>query len=150
MTMAEGNTLVRISATTMWTLRNRATEAMRGERVLDDPWGVELFGFFGAVDYDHGKFGNPHQYHPRRALTFDLAAAYFKTHPTASVLEFRAGDDAVGVPPAALGAPPSRERRGGRRGGRSDAKERLIIPAGDDAGRAAGRGEGTYQLDLSS
>jgi O-methyltransferase involved in polyketide biosynthesis len=89
MTMVDGNTLVGVSATTLWTLRNRAIEAKRAHGVLDDPWAVELFD---AIDYDYGKFGNPHQYHPRRALTFDTAtAAYLTTHPKASVVALAEG-----------------------------------------------------------
>jgi O-methyltransferase involved in polyketide biosynthesis len=89
MTTVDGSTLVGVSATTLWTLRNRAAEAKRAHGVLDDPWAVKLFD---AIDYDYEKFGNPHQYHPRRAVTFDFATAgYLKTHPKASVVALAEG-----------------------------------------------------------
>lgn len=39
-----GTTLGRVSATTLWTLHNRDTEAKRADRVIRDP-GVTVLGF---------------------------------------------------------------------------------------------------------
>ncbi|HZU49928.1 MAG TPA: class I SAM-dependent methyltransferase [Mycobacterium sp.] len=89
MTRVDGNSLLGVSTTTLWTLRNRAIEAKRPNGVLDDPWAIALFD---AIDYDYEKFGKPHQYHPRRALTFDSATAeYLRTHPKASVVALAEG-----------------------------------------------------------
>ncbi len=49
MTRVDGNSLVVVSATTLWTLRNRAIEAKRPGGVLDDPWAIALFD---VIDYD--------------------------------------------------------------------------------------------------
>lgn len=89
MTTVDGSILAGVSATTLWTLRNRAVEANRADGILDDPWAVKLFD---DIDYDYGKFGNPHQYHPRRALTFDaVTGAYLTAHPKASVVALAEG-----------------------------------------------------------
>jgi O-methyltransferase involved in polyketide biosynthesis len=89
MTKVDGNSLVGVSATTLWTLRNRAVEAKGPGGVLDDPWAI---GLFDMIDYDYDKFGKPHQNHPRRALTFDSATAeYLRRNPKRSsvtLLEF--------------------------------------------------------------
>jgi len=52
MTPINNNTFVGASATTLWTLRNRA------DGVLDDPWAVDLFGLVGAVDYGYADAGH--------------------------------------------------------------------------------------------
>jgi O-methyltransferase involved in polyketide biosynthesis len=43
-----------VSATALWTLHNRATEAKRPDGVITDPWAVRLFD---ALSYDYSKFG---------------------------------------------------------------------------------------------
>jgi O-methyltransferase involved in polyketide biosynthesis len=89
MTTVDGNCLAGVSATTLWTLRNRATEAKRPHGVIDDPWAVQLFD---AIGYDYAKFGKPNQFHPLRALAFDAATAdYLRTHPNASVVALAEG-----------------------------------------------------------
>jgi O-methyltransferase involved in polyketide biosynthesis len=89
MTTIDGNTLAGVSATTLWTLRNRAIEAQRPDGVIDDPWAITLFK---SIDYDYDKFGKYSQFHALRTLTFDAATAeYLRTHPKASVVALAEG-----------------------------------------------------------
>jgi O-methyltransferase involved in polyketide biosynthesis len=89
MTAIDGNTLEGVSATTLWTLHNRGTEAKRSDGVIRDPWAVTLFD---AVSYDYRKFGKPNQSHGLRAVAFDGAAKdYLTTHPKASVVALAEG-----------------------------------------------------------
>ncbi len=89
MTVIDGNTLEGVSATTLWTLRNRGTEAKRSDGVIRDPWAVTLFD---TISYDYRKFGKPNQSHGLRAVAFDAAAhAYLTTHPKASVVALAEG-----------------------------------------------------------
>ena len=77
----DGNILDGVSATTLWTLHNRATEAKRSDGVIRDPLAVTLFD---AIAYDYRKFGKPNQSHALRARAFDAAAQdYLTTHPKA-------------------------------------------------------------------
>jgi O-methyltransferase involved in polyketide biosynthesis len=89
MTVIDGNVLEGVSATTLWTLHNRAGEAKRSDGVIRDPWAVTLFD---AIAYDYRKFGKPNQAHALRAVAFDHAArAYLTTHPKASVVALAEG-----------------------------------------------------------
>ena len=56
MATIDGNVLDGVSATTLWTLHNRGSEAKRSDGVIRDPWAVTLFD---AIDYDYRKFGKP-------------------------------------------------------------------------------------------
>ena len=71
MAIVSGDILEGVSATTLWTLHNRGTEAKRSDGVIRDPWAVTLFD---AISYDYRKFGKPNQSHALRALAFDAAA----------------------------------------------------------------------------
>ena len=85
----DGNILAGVSATTLWTLHNRATEAKRSDGVIRDPWAVTLFD---AISYDYRKFGKPNQSHALRARAFDAAAQdYLTAHPKASVVALAEG-----------------------------------------------------------
>jgi len=89
MMTVSGEVLDGVSATTLWTLHNRASEAKRSDGVIRDPWAVTLFD---AISYDYLKFGKPNQSHALRALGFDTAAsAYLTTHPKASVVALGEG-----------------------------------------------------------
>ena len=89
MATIDGNVLDGVSATTLWTLHNRGTEAKRSDGVIRDPWAVTLFD---AIDYDYRKFGKPSQSHGLRARAFDAAARdYLTTHPKASVVALAEG-----------------------------------------------------------
>lgn len=85
----DGNVLEGVSATSLWTLYYRSTEAKRSDGVIRDPWAVTLFD---AISYDYRKFGKPNQSHALRALAFDGAALdYLTTHPKASVVALAEG-----------------------------------------------------------
>ncbi len=89
MMTVSGEVLEGVSATTLWTLHNRGTEAKRSDGVIRDPWAVTLFD---AISYDYRKFGKPNQSHGLRAVAFDTAAsAYLTTHPKASVVALAEG-----------------------------------------------------------
>ena len=84
MAIGSGDVLEGVSATTLWTLHNRGTQANRSDGVIRDPWAATLFD---AISYDYRKFGKPNQSHALRALAFDAAAHdYLTTHPKASVV----------------------------------------------------------------
>jgi len=88
-TSIDGNVLDGVSATTLWTLRNRAAEAKRSDGVIRDPWAITVFD---AIDYDYDKFGRPGQPHALRALAFDTATRdYLVRHPRASVVALAEG-----------------------------------------------------------
>ncbi len=89
MTAIDGNSLEGVSATTLWTLHNRGTEAKRSDGVIRDPWAVTLLD---ALSYDYLKFGKPDQSHGLRAVAFDTAAHdYLTTHPGAAVVALAEG-----------------------------------------------------------
>jgi O-methyltransferase involved in polyketide biosynthesis len=89
LSQVDGNVLEGVSATTLWTLYYRASEAKRSDGVIRDPWAVTLFD---AIDYDYLKFGNPNQSHGLRAVAFDAAARdYLTAHPKASVVALAEG-----------------------------------------------------------
>ena len=69
MATVSGDILEGVSATTLWTLHNRGTEAKRSDGVIHDPWAATLLD---AICYDYRKFGRPNQAHPLRALAFDM------------------------------------------------------------------------------
>jgi O-methyltransferase involved in polyketide biosynthesis len=84
-----GDTLEGISATTLWTLHNRGTEANRSDGVIKDPWAVSLFD---SISYDYLKFGKPDQSHGLRAVAFDaVMREYLASHPKASVVALAEG-----------------------------------------------------------
>ncbi|TDY05860.1 O-methyltransferase involved in polyketide biosynthesis [Mycolicibacterium litorale] len=89
MTAIDGSILDGVSATTLWTLHNRATEAKRSDGAIRDPWAVTLFD---AIEYDYLKFGRPNQSHALRARAFDTATAeYLTAHPKAAVVALAEG-----------------------------------------------------------
>jgi O-methyltransferase involved in polyketide biosynthesis len=84
-----GDDLQGVSATALWTLHNRGTEAKRPDGVIRDPWAHRLLE---AIDYDYRKFGKPNQTHGLRALAFDAAARrYLAEHPRACVVALAEG-----------------------------------------------------------
>lgn len=87
--LIDGNVLDGVSATTLWTLHNRASEAKRSDGVIRDPWAVTLFD---AIDYDYRKFGKPNQSHALRAVAFDrVTRTYLSAHPQAEVVALAEG-----------------------------------------------------------
>jgi O-methyltransferase involved in polyketide biosynthesis len=84
-----GEQLDGVSATTLWTLRNRAVEAGRPAPVIEDPWAIRLYE---AISYDYDRFGAPSQTHPLRALALDRAITdYLAAHPKATVVALGEG-----------------------------------------------------------
>ena len=89
MAVISGDTLEGVSATTLWTLHNRGTEAKRSDGVIRDPWAVTLFD---SISYDYLKFGKPDQSHGLRAAAFDgVMQDYLTAHPKASVVALAEG-----------------------------------------------------------
>ncbi|TPG35970.1 class I SAM-dependent methyltransferase [Mycolicibacterium hodleri] len=89
MTTIDGTTLDGVSATTLWTLHGRGTEAKRSDGVIRDPWAVTLLD---SIDYDYLKFGRPNQSFGLRACAFDSATSHYLTaHPKASVVALAEG-----------------------------------------------------------
>ncbi len=85
----DGTALDGVSATTLWTLHNRGTEAKRSDGVIRDPWAVALLD---TISYDYLKFGKPNQSHALRAVAFDTTARrYLTMHPGASVVALAEG-----------------------------------------------------------
>jgi O-methyltransferase involved in polyketide biosynthesis len=89
MAVISGDTLEGVSATTLWTLHNRATEAKRSDGAIRDPWAITLYD---TIDYDYLKFGKPNQSHALRAVAFDdVMRDYLTTQPKASVVALAEG-----------------------------------------------------------
>ncbi|OBB05778.1 methyltransferase [Mycobacteriaceae bacterium 1482268.1] len=89
MAVISGDILDGVSATTLWTLHNRATEARRPDGALRDPWAITLFD---SISYDYLKFGKPDQSHALRAVAFDREmGGYLTAHPKASVVALAEG-----------------------------------------------------------
>ena len=89
MAVISGDTLDGVSATTLWTLHNRGTEAKRSDGVIRDPWAATLFD---TIEYDYRKFGKPNQSHGLRAAAFDgVMRAHLTAHPKASVVALAEG-----------------------------------------------------------
>jgi O-methyltransferase involved in polyketide biosynthesis len=89
MAVISGDTLDGVSATTLWTLHNRGTEAKRPDGVIRDPWAATLFD---TIEYDYRKFGKPNQSHGLRAAAFDgVMREHLTAHPKASVVALAEG-----------------------------------------------------------
>jgi O-methyltransferase involved in polyketide biosynthesis len=89
MKVVSGEVLDGLSATALWTLRNRGAEARRTDGLIRDPRAVTLLD---SIDYDFSKFGKPSQIHALRARAFDAAMlAYLTAHPRASVVALAEG-----------------------------------------------------------
>ncbi|WP_441957785.1 class I SAM-dependent methyltransferase [Mycolicibacterium houstonense] len=89
MSVIDGNTLDGVSATSLWTLSYRGSEAKRSDGVIRDPRAVTLLD---AIDYDYGKFGKPNQSHALRARAFDIETRdYLSTHPKGAVVALAEG-----------------------------------------------------------
>jgi O-methyltransferase involved in polyketide biosynthesis len=84
--------LTGVPETMLWTLYNRAVEAKRPDRVLEDPESVRIYD---ALDYDFARsFGDPDGAHPMRALESDrLLRAWMATHPGGTVVSLGEGLD---------------------------------------------------------
>ena len=83
-------TLTGVSETALWTLWNRASEALRPNRTVDDPLAVELIE---RIDYPYRqRFGVASQVVSMRAHAFDGAVRTFlESHPRATVIALGEG-----------------------------------------------------------
>lgn len=81
--------LTGVSETALLTLRSRAAEASRPDRIIDDPVAVALLD---KLDHDFAKFGGTRQDMPLRAKAFDIQTAkYLRAHPEATVVALAEG-----------------------------------------------------------
>lgn len=80
----DGTLLGGVPETTLWTLRNRASEAARPDALIHDPWAVRLSD---SIDHPYERaFGKPSQSHPLRALCFDQVMREFLAEHTAATV----------------------------------------------------------------
>lgn len=82
--------LTGVPETMLWTLHNRASEAMRNDAWLRDPDAVRIYR---SLDYDYRRsFGSPDSSHAIRSLVFDQALRpWLSEHPGATVVELACG-----------------------------------------------------------
>lgn len=81
--------LTGVSETALLTLRSRAREARRPDRIIDDPMAVQLLD---AIDFDFDKFGPTRQDMAVRALAFDARTRrYLNRYPAATVVAVAEG-----------------------------------------------------------
>ena len=79
-----------VPETLLWTLHNRAQEAMRPDALLRDPEAVRLYR---AIDYDYARsFGKPDGSHALRSRMFDAALRpWLAGHPGGTVVDLACG-----------------------------------------------------------
>ncbi|MEM9491059.1 MAG: class I SAM-dependent methyltransferase, partial [Myxococcota bacterium] len=79
-----------VPETMLWTLYNRAGEAMRDDAQLDDPDAVRIYR---TIEYDYSRsFGKSNASHAIRSLAFDRAVRpWMAEHPGATVIELACG-----------------------------------------------------------
>lgn len=79
-----------VPETMLWTLHNRAVEAMRSDGIIDDKKCVEIYQ---SIEYDYEKsFGKAEPSHAIRSLDFDREINRFlQLHPGATVVNLGEG-----------------------------------------------------------
>ncbi len=82
--------LTDVPETMLWTLHNRASEAMRDDSIIDDPHSVRIYQ---SIDYDYERsFGKASPSHAIRSLLFDeQVRKYLKIHPDGVVVNLGEG-----------------------------------------------------------
>lgn len=82
--------LTGVPETMLWTLHNRANEAMRDDGIIKDPKCVEIYQ---ALDYDYEKsFGKPDGSHAVRSVVFDNKIREFlAAHPDGVIVNLGEG-----------------------------------------------------------
>lgn len=84
------NRLTGVPETMLWTLHNRASEALRADAMLRDPDAVRIYRDI-AYDYER-SFGRADSSHAIRSVMFDEAVAdWMATHPEGVVVELGCG-----------------------------------------------------------
>lgn len=79
-----------VPETALWTLRNRAVEALRPDTRFPDPEAVRIFEQLDGEDFS--RFGNPSPAHAQRAAAFDAQIRdFWRTHPAAPVVALGEG-----------------------------------------------------------
>ncbi|MBZ8141112.1 methyltransferase [Rubrivivax gelatinosus] len=88
--MSDATRLGGVPQTLLWTLHNRAREAMRADAWLYDPEAVRLYH---AIDFDYeAHFRRPDASHAVRSLMFDEALRpWLAAHPGGTVVELGCG-----------------------------------------------------------
>ena len=87
-----------IPETMLWTLHNRAREAMRANARLSDPDAIRVYA---SIDYDYERnFGRPDGSHALRSLLFDEAVRHWlRRYPEGTVVELGCGLDRHEIAP---------------------------------------------------
>lgn len=82
--------LTDVPETMLWTLHNRATEAMREDGIIKDEKAISIFK---SIIYDYEKsFGKPEPSHAIRSLDFDREIrAFLKQHPSGTIVNLGEG-----------------------------------------------------------
>lgn len=82
--------LVDVPETMLWTLHNRANEAMHKDGIIKDDKAIEIYK---SIDYDFEKsFGKPELSHALRAIKFDQEIiAFLKHNPDAYIINLAEG-----------------------------------------------------------
>lgn len=85
-----GSELTGVPETMLWTLHNRAGEALRPDAILDDPRAIAIYQ---AIDYDYAaRFGPAEPSHAVRAVVFDeQVSAFLQRHPDGVVINLGEG-----------------------------------------------------------
>ncbi|MFE3187446.1 class I SAM-dependent methyltransferase [Nocardia sp. NPDC059240] len=82
--------LTAVPETALWTLRNRAEEALRSDSVFADAEAVRLYRALSGEDFE--RFGPPSQVHALRAMVIDEVVADFRAaHPNRPVIALGEG-----------------------------------------------------------
>jgi len=79
-----------VPETMLWTLHNRASEALRADAILHDPDAVRIYR---SITYDYERsFGKPDASHALRSRVFDDALKpWLLAHPGGTVVELACG-----------------------------------------------------------
>ncbi|MEO1368243.1 MAG: class I SAM-dependent methyltransferase, partial [Acidobacteriota bacterium] len=79
-----------VPETMLWTLHHRAAEAMRPDRILEDPKAIEIYR---SIDYDYRRnFGRPRRFLGVRSAAFDGEIERFLgRHPRAVIVNLGEG-----------------------------------------------------------
>ncbi|MEM9774489.1 MAG: class I SAM-dependent methyltransferase [Chloroflexota bacterium] len=82
--------LTAVPETMLWTLHNRAPEAMRPDGIIKDPEAVRIYE---SIDYDYKRsFGRSNPTHAVRSLTFDKEVqAFLNKHPNGVIVNLGEG-----------------------------------------------------------
>ena len=82
--------LTDVPETMLWPLWNRASEAQRKDRLIEDPMSLDLFH---KINYDfRASFGNPTPHHAIRARTCDDLIKHYLTRTTEDPVVVALGD----------------------------------------------------------